>query len=166
MSFRDSPSLRKAMVVVCCYYLLTYSCLVIIFICARAMYPTEFLASLNGIPDSVMPEMAKRLAPHPFIAGLLLASPYAAVMSAVAAFLLVLSSSLVRDIYQRNINPNVSTKRMKVINNQIRLSSLIEPKTARFISIKTGAVMISRERGRGRSTSRTCFIRPGRAVII
>jgi SSS family transporter len=116
MSFKDSQSLRKAMVVVCCYYVVTYSCLVIIFICARAIYPTEFLKSHGGIPDSVMPEMARRLAPHPLIAGLLLASPYAAVMSAVAAFLLMISSSLARDIYQRSINPNVSAKTMKAIS--------------------------------------------------
>jgi Na+/proline symporter len=60
-----------------------------------------------------MPEMARRLAPHPLIAGLLLASPYAAVMSAVAAFLLMISSSLVRDIYQRTIDPAVSDKVVK-----------------------------------------------------
>ena len=116
MSFRDSQSLRKAMIVVCGYYVITYSCLVVIFICARAIFPTEFLKSHGGIPDSVMPEMARRLAPHPIVAGLLLASPYAAVMSAVAAFLLMISSSLVRDIYQRSINPKVSAKTMKAVS--------------------------------------------------
>jgi sodium/pantothenate symporter len=121
MSFKDSQSLRKAMIVVCGYYVVTYSCLVIIFICARAIYPTEFLRSNGGIPDSVMPEMARRLAPNPLIAGMLLASPFAAVMSAVAAFLLVISSSLVRDIYQRSINPNVSAKTMKVLSYSVTI---------------------------------------------
>lgn len=116
MSFKDSQSLRKAMMVVCCYYMVTYASLVVIFICARAIYPTEFLVSYGGTPDSVMPEMARRLSPHPLIAGLLLASPYAAVMSAVAAFLLMISSSLVRDIYQRTIDPNVSAKKIKVLS--------------------------------------------------
>ena len=116
MSFKESKSLRKAMIVVCFYYAITYSCLVVIFICARAIYPTEFLKSHGGIPDSVMPEMARRLAPHPLVAGMLLASPYAAVMSAVAAFLLMISSSLARDIYQRSINPQVSAKTMKIIS--------------------------------------------------
>jgi Na+/proline symporter len=121
MSFKDTQSLRKAMIVVCGYYVITYSSLVIIFICARAMFPTEFLVSHNGIPDSVMPEMARRLALHPIMAGFLLASPYAAVMSAVAAFLLMISSSLVRDIYQRSINPNVSAKTMKVLSYTVTL---------------------------------------------
>lgn len=55
MSFKDSQSLRKAMIVVCGYYAVTYSSLVIIFICSRAIYPTEFLTNA----DSVMPEMAR-----------------------------------------------------------------------------------------------------------
>ncbi|MCE9532370.1 MAG: sodium transporter [Planctomycetes bacterium] len=146
MSFKDSQSLRKAMIVVCGYYLVTYSCLVIIFICARAMYPTEFLASHGGIPDSVMPEMARRLAPHPFIAGMLLASPYAAVMSAVAAFLLVISSSLVRDIYQRSINPNVTTKTMKYLSYTVTtlvgvgvlIAALKPPTYLQYLVVFTG----------------------------
>jgi SSS family transporter len=119
MSFKDSQSLRKAMIVVCGYYMVTYACLVVIFVCARAMYPTEFLRTHGGTPDSVMPEMARRLAPHPLIAGLLLASPYAAVMSAVAAFLLMISSSLVRDVYQRTINPEVSPKTIKILSYSV-----------------------------------------------
>ena len=42
------------------------------------------------------------------LAGFLIAAPYAAIMSTVAANLLIVSSSLVRDIYQRFINPGVS----------------------------------------------------------
>jgi sodium/pantothenate symporter len=146
MSFRDSQSLRKAMVVVCAYYAITYSCLVVIFICARAIYPTEFLKANGGIPDSVMPEMARRMAPHPIIAGMLLASPYAAVMSAVAAFLLMISSSLARDIYQRSINPNVSAKTMKIISYSVTtlvgvgvlIAALKPPDFLQYLIVFTG----------------------------
>ena len=48
--------------------------------------------------------------------GLILAAPYAAAMSAVAGFLLLMSSSLVRDIYQRNINPSVSPRAVSRIS--------------------------------------------------
>lgn len=146
MSFRDSQSLRKAMIVVCGYYAVTYSCLVIIFICARAIYPTEFLKSAGGIPDSVMPEMARRLAPHPIIAGALLASPYAAVMSAVAAFLLMISSSLVRDIFQRTINPDVSAKTMRLLSYSVTtivgvgvlIAALKPPDFLQYLIVFTG----------------------------
>jgi SSS family solute:Na+ symporter/sodium/pantothenate symporter len=147
MSFRDSQSLRKAMVVVCGYYTLTFSCLVIIFICARAIYPHDFMLSHGGVPDSVMPQMARRLAPHPLIAGMLLASPYAAVMSAVAAFLLVISSSLTRDIYQRSINPNVSTRTMRVVSYTVTtvvgvgvmIAALKPPTYLQYLIIFTGS---------------------------
>jgi Na+/proline symporter len=147
MSFKDSQSLRKAMIVVCGYYMITYASLVIIFICARAIYPTEFLKGVGSSPpDSVMPEMARRLAPHPLIAGLLLASPYAAVMSAVAAFLLMISSSLVRDIYQRTINPNVSARTIKILSYTVTtlvgvgvmLAALKPPPFLQYFIVFTG----------------------------
>jgi sodium/pantothenate symporter len=146
MSFKDSQSLRKAMVVVCGYYAITYACLVIIFICARAIEPTKYLAVHGGEPDQVMPGMARSLAPHPLIAGLLLASPYAAVMSAVAAFLLMLSSSLARDIYQRSINPDVSARTMKIISYTVTvvvgvgvmLLALKPPKYLQYLIVFTG----------------------------
>lgn len=114
MSFKDSASLRRAVLLVCGYYVLTYLSLLIIFICARAIFPTQYLREIGseGEPDSIMPAMTRHLA-HPLVAGLLLAAPYAAIMSTVAAFLLMISSSLVRDLYQRTINPDVSPRTIK-----------------------------------------------------
>ncbi len=117
MSFKDSPSLRRALLLVCGYYVLTYLSLLVIFTCARTIFPTEYLleGGTEGKPDQIMPAMARRLA-HPLVAGLLLAAPYAAIMSTVAAFLLMISSSLVRDIYQRVINPDVSPRTIKILS--------------------------------------------------
>jgi len=114
MSFRDSRSLSRSLLLVCIYYVLTYGALLVIFICARAIFPTEYVRGVGklGEPDSIMPAMALRVAP-PLVAGLLLAAPYAAIMSSVAAFLLMISSSLVRDIYQRTINPEVTPRVLK-----------------------------------------------------
>ena len=61
--------------------------------------------------DRIMPQMAVTLTSdigQGWLAGLLVAAPFAAVMSTVDSFLLMISSALVRDIYQRNINPDVS----------------------------------------------------------
>ena len=49
------------------------------------------------------------------LAGLLVAAPFAAVMSTVDSFLLMISSAVVRDIYQRNINPSASEKKIKTL---------------------------------------------------
>ena len=67
-------------------------------------------------PDRTMPELARVLtdtAGFPWLAGVLLAAPFAAVMSSVDSFLLVASSSLVRDVYQKYVRPDASTKQLK-----------------------------------------------------
>ena len=114
MSFKDAASLSRSLLLVCVYYVITYGSLLVIFICARAIFPVEYLHGTGklGEPDSIMPAMALRVAP-PLVAGMLLAAPFAAIMSSVAAFLLMISSSLVRDIYQRTINPEVTPRVLK-----------------------------------------------------
>jgi sodium/pantothenate symporter len=112
MACRDTPTLRRSLFMISLYYALIYFPLVITFICARALYPTEYLNQ----SDRIMPAMALTLTQDwPMLGGVILAAPYAAAMSAVAGFLLLMSSSLVRDIYQRNWNPAISPRAAKVI---------------------------------------------------
>jgi SSS family solute:Na+ symporter/sodium/pantothenate symporter len=112
MACRDTPTLRRSLFMISLYYALIYFPLVITFICARALYPTEYL----GQSDRIMPAMALTLTQDwPMLGGVILAAPYAAAMSAVAGFLLLMSSSLVRDIYQRNWNPSISPRAVKAI---------------------------------------------------
>jgi SSS family transporter len=148
MSFKDTPSLRRALMLVVAYYVLTYISLVIIFVCARAIFPTQYLKDIGseGQPDSIMPAMTRHLA-HPLLAGLLLAAPYAAIMSTVAAFLLMISSSLVRDIYQRTINPNVSDRTIKIgsyvvtalVGIVVSIGALRPPGFLQYVIVFTGA---------------------------
>src|SRR5262249_30336197 len=127
MSFKDTPSLRRAILLVAGYYVLTYMSLLVIFVCARAIFPTQYLREIGteGEPDSIMPVMTRELTKNlrvggvtvgPFVAGALMAAPYAAIMSTVAAFLLMISSSLVRDLYQRTINPKASERALKRVS--------------------------------------------------
>ena len=51
-----------------------------------------------------MPRLVIALA-NPYVAGLILAAPYGAVMSTVSGFLLIVASGLVRDLYQRFLRP-------------------------------------------------------------
>ena len=111
MAFRDTPTLRRAIVTVSVYYSVIYFSLVIIFCCARVLLP-----GMDHDSDRIMPELATRLtaaAGWPWLAGLLLAAPFAAVMSSVDSFLLMVSSSLVRDVYQRRVNPRASERRLR-----------------------------------------------------
>ena len=99
------------MVMVAFYFSLIYFPLVVIFTCARVLLP-----GMEIHPDRIMPEMATVLTENagmPWLAGLLLAAPFAAVMSSVDSFLLLVSSGVVRDVYQESINPNASEKQVK-----------------------------------------------------
>ncbi len=111
MAFKDSSTLRRAIITVTLYYGLIYFPLVIIFCCARVLVP-----GMDHEADKIMPTMAVTLTSNarvPWLAGLLVAAPFAAVMSTVDSYLLVISSSAVRDIYQRTINPDAGERTIK-----------------------------------------------------
>lgn len=111
MAFRTTKTLRISIATVAIYFSLIYFPLVIIFCCSRLLLPGMEVES-----DRVMPQMAVTLtsnAGFPWLAGLLIAAPFAAVMSTVDSFLLMISSSVVRDIYQRNINPQASQRTLQ-----------------------------------------------------
>jgi sodium/pantothenate symporter len=111
MAFNNATTFRRSIFTVAMYYSMIYFPLVIIFCCARVLQPGMDLES-----DRIMPQMAVTLtanAGHVWLAGLLIAAPFAAVMSTVDSFLLMISSALVRDIYQRNINPEATERRIK-----------------------------------------------------
>ncbi|WP_435015643.1 sodium:solute symporter family transporter [Tundrisphaera sp. TA3] len=103
MAFRDSRTLRWAILYQSAYNALIYIPLVLIFIAARGILP--------GLerPDEVMPRLVITLA-NPYVAGLILAAPYGAVMSTVSGFLLIVASGLVRDLYSRFLRPAASER--------------------------------------------------------
>jgi SSS family solute:Na+ symporter/sodium/pantothenate symporter len=146
MACRDTPTLRRALFMIGFYYALIYLPLVVTFVCARALYGNEYLAN----SDSIMPATALRLtADWPLLGGLILAAPYAAAMSAVAGYLLLMSSSLVRDIYQRNINPNVSPRLVRsvtygttaVVGILVTVAAFWPPRYLQYLIIFTGSGM-------------------------
>jgi SSS family solute:Na+ symporter/sodium/pantothenate symporter len=111
MAFKESKTLRRAIFTVSIYYSLIYFPLVVIFCCARVILP-----GWESESDRIMPEMAGELTRRigmGWLGGLLVAAPFAAVMSTMDSFLLMISSALVRDVYQRNLNPEASEKTVK-----------------------------------------------------
>jgi sodium/pantothenate symporter len=111
MAFNNSLTLRRAIFTVSIYFTLIYFPLVIIFCCARVLLP-----GWETEADRIMPEMAKFVSAIyqvPWLAGLLVAAPFAAVMSTMDSFLLMISSSLVKDIYLQKIDPQASEVRIK-----------------------------------------------------
>ncbi len=110
MAFHDTRTMRLGIFTVMVYYSFIYFPLVVIFVCARALIP------YGSVPqDQIMPVMARTVAPG-WLAGILIAAPFAAVMSTVDSFLLLTSSAIVRDIVQRVIDPSVSPRIVKVLS--------------------------------------------------
>ena len=114
MAVKDTVAFRRSMATVAVYYSVIYGALVVIFCCGRVLLP-----GMEDDSDRIMPELARHVtetAGVPWLSGLLLAAPFAAVMSSVDSFLLMVSSSVVRDVYQRGINPRASERRLRILS--------------------------------------------------
>ncbi|QDU62194.1 Sodium/pantothenate symporter [Planctomycetes bacterium Pan216] len=142
-----SKTIRRSMAVVAVYFLLIYPPLVVIFCYARVLVP-----GLDQDPDRIMTEMTFHLshaAGLPWLAGLLVAAPFAAVMSSVDSFLLMISSSFVRDIYQRNFDPDASDKRVKrlsyactlLIGSAVMVASIKPPQFLQYLIVFAGGAL-------------------------
>lgn len=108
MACKDTGTIRRSIYLLALYNAGIYIPLVVICVCGRAILP--------NIPAKLSDEIIPRLALHltsgfpagSFLAGLILAAPFGAVMATVSSYLVVIASGLVRDIYQRFINPQAN----------------------------------------------------------
>lgn len=64
------------------------------------------------VGDTVMPLIAMEVLP-PWLAGIVLAAPLAAIMSTVDSLLLLVSSTVVKDVYLNYIKPNAPEKQVR-----------------------------------------------------
>ncbi len=144
MAFNSAATLKRAIASLSVYFALIYFPLVVIFCCARVLAP-----GLDQTPDRIMPVMAFLLtdgAHVPWLAGLLIAAPFAAAMSTVDSFMLMISSSVVRDVYQRTINPEAKERTIKrmsyactlVVGVIATVGALYPPKFLQYIIVFTG----------------------------
>jgi SSS family solute:Na+ symporter/sodium/pantothenate symporter len=107
MAGKSTEVIRKSIYLLSGYNALIYMPLVVICICGRAIIP-----DLDKT-DEIIPRVAllttQTLPGGSFLAGLILAAPFGAVMATVSSYLVVIASGLVRDVYQRFINPQAGT---------------------------------------------------------
>ncbi len=144
MAFSHTRTLRRAIASLSVYFALIYFPLVIIFCSARVLAP-----GLDQTPDRIMPVMAFLLADGahvPWLAGLLIAVPFAAAMSTVDSFILMITSSIVRDVYQRNLRPNareIVLRRLSYVCTTVvgivaMVGALYPPQFLQYIIVFTG----------------------------
>jgi len=114
IAFKDSATLKRSILIVTLYFSAIYIPMVLIFTSARVLLP--YIPAESA--DKAMVLVATRIVGdmglgYAVLAAVFVAAPFAAVMSTVDSFLLMISSSIIRDIYQRSINPSVSEKIVK-----------------------------------------------------
>ncbi len=147
MAFKDSRTLKRAMLTVTVYYSLIYLPLVFIFVAARTLLP--YIPQESS--DKAMVLVATRVVSelglgYQILAAIFVAAPFAAVMSTVDSFLLMISSSLVRDVYQRTINPKVTEKVVKwasygttaIVGALVTIAAMRPPDFLQYIIVFTG----------------------------
>ena len=106
MSYRDSNSLHKAILIGTMGIGTIMFGMHLIGVLARPVLPGIEIA------DKVMPTLTLEVLP-PVLAGIVLAAPMAAIMSTVNALLMLVSSTVVKDVYMNFINPNATDKQIK-----------------------------------------------------
>lgn len=114
MACKDTETIRRSVFLLSVYNVMIYLPLIVICIAARALIP-----DLKQT-DEVIPRMAllttAKLPGGSLIAGLILAAPFGAVMATVSSYLVVIASGLVRDVYQRFINPEATPARIRTLS--------------------------------------------------
>jgi SSS family solute:Na+ symporter/sodium/pantothenate symporter len=103
MATNSTSTLRRSIVLLAGYNWFIYLPLIAICVAARSVMPALEQS------DEVIPRMSlwatRDLPAGSYITGLILAAPFGAVMATVSSYLVVIASGLVRDVYQKFINP-------------------------------------------------------------
>lgn len=116
MSYKDSKSLHKAILIGTIGIGTIMFGMHLIGVFARPVMPGI------EVGDKVMPLLTLEVLP-PVLAGIVLAAPMAAIMSTVNALLILVSSTVVKDIYLNYINPKASDAQIK--NRSFWVTSII-----------------------------------------
>ena len=106
MSYKNSQSLHRAILIGTIGIGTIMFGMHLIGVLARPVIPGI------EISDTVMPILTLKVLP-PMLAGIVLAAPMAAIMSTVNALLILVSSTVVKDIYLNFINPTATESQIK-----------------------------------------------------
>lgn len=109
MSYRDSKSMHHALIIgtIVVGFIMLNMHLIGVF--SRPVLPGIEIA------DQVIPLVALEVLP-PWVAGIVLAAPLAAMMSTIDSLLLLVSSAVVKDLYINYIKPDASKGHVKTVS--------------------------------------------------
>ncbi len=105
----DQRVISRATLINSAYVLLLYPSIMTLGILGR------YLAPGIATPDQAMPATIIAAVPT-WLAGLVLAAPFAAIMSTISSFLLVTGSAIVRDLYHRNLGHALTDRKAQMLS--------------------------------------------------
>jgi SSS family solute:Na+ symporter/sodium/pantothenate symporter len=117
MATNSTQTLRRSCFVLGAYNTLIYLPLVAICIAGRAILPN--LKHTDEISPRLAILLTHDLPGGSFWAGVILAAPFGAVMATVSTYLVVISSGLVRDIYQRVLRPAAGDRELRYLTYSV-----------------------------------------------
>ena len=109
MSYKNSKGMHTAIIIGTIVIGAVMLGMHLIGVLARAVMPGIEVA------DTVMPTLAMEVLPS-FVAGIVLAAPMAAIMSTVDSLLILVSATIVKDLYVNYIKPDSSEKQIKTLS--------------------------------------------------
>ncbi len=109
MSYKNSKGMHTAIIVGTIVIGAVMLGMHLIGVLARPVLPGIEVA------DTVMPTLAMEVLPG-FVAGIVLAAPMAAIMSTVDSLLILVSATIVKDVYVNYLKPDSSEKQIKTIS--------------------------------------------------
>ena len=109
LSTADPQSVARATFLNGVYILLLYPAIMTLGVLGRVLAPGI------AMPDQAIPATIVAVVPG-WLAGVVLAAPFAAIMSTISSFLLVTGSAIVRDLYHRNLKHGLSDRKAQLIS--------------------------------------------------
>lgn len=110
LACRDLRSLRWASLLVGAYILVLYPAIILTGMAGRVLVP-ELAQNDHAMPATILAVVPEG------IAGFVLAAPMAAIMSTISSFLLVTSSAVVRDLYEKGAGRTLTEARAKRVTH-------------------------------------------------
>jgi len=109
MSYKDSKSMHQALIIGTVFVGIIMLGMHLIGVFAKAILPGI------EVGNEVMPEVTQHVLPD-FLAGIVLAAPFAAIMSTVNSLLILVSSTIVKDLYLSFIKPEANEGQIKTVS--------------------------------------------------
>ena len=138
ISMKNEQQIVPGMITAGIWTILADSGAVLVGVFGRVIYSSE---DLRGNADNVLPEMAQGLLPA-FFAGLFIAMVLSAIMSTIDSLIVVASSAVVRDYWQKIKNPDMSDQRLMSLTRKVTVGlSLVS------FCIGIGIMLVDKEKG-------------------